>query len=77
MSRTMPNTLQIDLMAEPDIQGMVRELEAARFTLAQGDAFHAMTPEEQARAVVDLVMYSRAAVVATPELKAWVNAGKH
>ncbi len=54
MSRTMPNTLQIDLGAEPNIQGMVRELEATRYTLAKSDSFQAMTPKEQALAVVDL-----------------------
>ncbi|MCV2361441.1 hypothetical protein LNV08_20970 [Paucibacter sp. TC2R-5] len=61
----------------PELSSVSIELRSARFVLAEGDAFHDLTPDEQDAAVLEFVMVSRATLSASPELQAWVNAGKH
>lgn len=55
---------------------MRRELESARFTLDLCEpGFAALSDEEQALAVVQQVMRSRAALAASPELRTFMAEG--
>jgi hypothetical protein len=56
-----------------EAERMRREVQAARDVLRLNDAFHDMNETEQAEAVDLMCIYSRAALAATPELRAWAG----